>query len=48
MFKNLQKDINNNQLKNGYKTFKNKLNSLIRKSKLECYKNEIDDTYSNL
>lgn len=43
IIKNLQKDLNNIELNNEYKTFSNKLNSIIKKSNFEWYKNEIND-----
>lgn len=42
MFKNLQKDPNNTELKESYKNYKNKLSALIYKTKNNYYRNEIN------
>lgn len=47
LFKNLQKHPNNTQLGAEYKAFRNKLNSLISKSKYAYYKSQIDNNKSS-
>lgn len=48
MYKNLKKDPNNNDLKKEYTTYRNKLTDLIKKTKYNFYKNEIEKSQDNM